>query len=401
MSRPNRPPPRRPSVSPLGRCFDLLLALLLLLPATARAGTWQFSVAGSGGADAAFVQNGLPVHSNWTPPPPSNNGLSFGQFGISEGYATDCTFSINATIRATWMPDTSLPSDPAPPSLWLTEYSEAEFSSDASPGQTPLGSASDGLGDAWTYQGVSTTNGNSISTKTSSTLPPPYWTKYSVSNGKVTYSRSFSGGAHVLKPGTWGADLGCKLDSYSVYIHAQPYNFIRVPGKSVKGNDGTIDWTYAYSSTDGNTANLTTCYWHEYLTYPGTVGTITQPTQYDPPKPPFNYTAPTSYFSNPSVNPGIGNKGGVLAQPQGQGNIYDITKVPAFVAPSLYAYGTFSVTQVFQFDDTATGEANVQIPGPDSGPFTIVRTVQSYDANNYQYSVTKAGVTNTLLLPTH
>jgi hypothetical protein len=72
---------------------------------------------------------------------------------------------------------------------------------------------------------------------------------------------------------------------------------------------------------------------------------------------------------------------------------------PTFVAPSLYTYGTFTVTQVFQFDDTATGQANVQIPGPNSGPFAIVRTVMKYDTNDYQYTITKAGKMDSLLLP--
>jgi hypothetical protein len=87
------------------------------------------------------------------------------------------------------------------------------------------------------------------------------------------------------------------------------------------------------------------------------------------------------------------------AMNQSPPDIYDYNKVPPFVAPSLYTYGTFTVTQVFQFDDTATGQANVQIPGPNSGPFAIVRTVMKYDTNDYQYTITKAGKMDSLLLP--
>lgn len=78
----------------------------------------------------------------------------------------------------------------------------------------------------------------------------------------------------------------------------------------------------------------------------------------------------------------------------------DITKVPSFVAPSNYANGTYTATQEFEFDDTATGETNIKIPGLGSGPLQIVRTVQFVDSTHYLYTVTKDGISNSLSLPT-
>lgn len=77
----------------------------------------------------------------------------------------------------------------------------------------------------------------------------------------------------------------------------------------------------------------------------------------------------------------------------------DTQNVPPLVAPSLYTYGTFTATQVYQYDDTATGDISLPIPGPDSGPFSIVRLFKLYDANNYRYIVTKDGKMSSVLKP--
>lgn len=85
----------------------------------------------------------------------------------------------------------------------------------------------------------------------------------------------------------------------------------------------------------------------------------------------------------------------------GSNTTTDYQLVPPLVDPSRYTYGTYTATQVFQYDDTGTQESNVQIPGPDSGPFSIVREFKYYDSNNYQYTVTKGGKTASVLKPLH
>ena len=113
------------------------------------------------------------------------------------------------------------------------------------------------------------------------------------------------------------------------------------------------------------------------------------------PSPPFGYPSPgTAWFNNPD----FGTDVSLVPSPSGSSpEIDDRTLVPAFLKP--YTNGTFSTTQVFEFNDSATGDKNVQIPGPDSGPFTIVRTVKYVDPTHYKYDVSKATVSDTLSLP--
>jgi len=68
-----------------------------------------------------------------------------------------------------------------------------------------------------------------------------------------------------------------------------------------------------------------------------------------------------------------------------------------------YSYTTVTASQSYEFDDSATGETNVLIPGPDSTA-SIVRTVTntgtpSPSFNNWYYSVAKQGLTAWLQLP--
>jgi len=77
----------------------------------------------------------------------------------------------------------------------------------------------------------------------------------------------------------------------------------------------------------------------------------------------------------------------------------DTQNVPPLVDPSLYTYGTFTGTQVYQYNDSAIGQTNVRIPGPDSGPFSIVREFKVYDLHDYRYTVTKDTKTSFVLKP--
>jgi len=335
----------------------------------------------------------------FTPPPPSTNSVTINQigsgFGIgpSFGWPPDtvtASANLQVTVTGTWTSDSNS-DNTAPPGVWLSESSTASATC-TNAGVMQAGSADDGWGDPVAQSGSQM-----------GTSAPAFGQQYVKQPGgsftaSLTLSASASG-TQGMYQGSGGASAS--VGPITIAIHAQPYNFHRVPGQSVLGNDGTIGWTYGYSSTDGNTNDLTSCYWHEYLTYQGPVGTLAQPNKYYPPDPPFDYpsTGANGYFSNPDVFPGPSTKGNLMAQQPASAEEYDITKVPNLVAASLYAYGTYTVTQVFQFDDTATGETNVQVPGPGGGPFSIVRTVKYLDATHYQYSVTKDSITNTLLLP--
>lgn len=136
--------------------------------------------------------------------------------------------------------------------------------------------------------------------------PPPHWKKYSVSGGSVTLpARTLTAEADFPSSSAFpnGGLCVAHIDSYNVTVHPQPYNFHKVVGQGLIGVDGTLKFVYDWSSTSGNKDNLTTCFWHEYVTYPGPVGTATNPNKYDPPNPPFNFVPGVNWIYNPDVNP--------------------------------------------------------------------------------------------------
>jgi len=196
----------------------------------------------------------------------------------------------------------------------------------------------------------------------------------------------------------YGDNCYAFVGGYNVTVHPTPYNFHKVVGGGNIGFDGTLSFTYDWSSTSGKKDDLVTCFWHEYVTYPGTVGTAEYPNKYYPQNPPFDFSPGGNYLANPFVNPGTQRSGGPMT---GTNRAVDTQGVPPLVAPSLYTYGDFMATQVFQYDDVAAQESSVQIPGPDSGPFSILRVFKYYDPNYYQYTVTKDGKKSTVLKQSH
>jgi len=186
------------------------------------------------------------------------------------------------------------------------------------------------------------------------------------------------------------------IDYYNVNVHPTPYNFHKVPGAGFIGADGSLTFVYDWSSTSGSKNDLTSCFWHEYVTYPGTVGTAANPSKYYPPNPPFNFVPGVSWLNNPDVNPAPPSPGGAMTATN---QATDTQNVPPLVDPSLYTYGTFTGTQVYQYNDSAIGQTNVRIPGPDSGPFSIVREFKVYDLHDYRYTVTKDTKTSFVLKP--
>ena len=354
---------------------------------------------------------------NWTQPADATNSITVAAISKGAGNGSSsvtATTVLSVTLTATWT-TTDSTNDPAPTSVKVLETSSAyanytQTGANGAAGTTMVGTVDDGLGQGDTPDA----NGN-ISAKTKYATCPVQGGTFTLALAP-TASASASPGPSGVDPNTGLSYIGtctasAGIGPLSFAIHAQPYNYYRLPGQSVKGQNadgspnGEIDWTYGYSSTDGNTNDLTTCYWHEYVTYPGTVGTIAKPNPYYPQNPPFNYFAPSQFINNPTVLPGAGTSGNLMQAvydpdpTKDKAEEFDLTLVPALVDPSLYTYGTYTATQLFQFDDTATGETNVTIPGAGSGPYSIVRTVQILDPNDYQYSVTKDSVTNTKLLP--
>jgi len=378
---------------------SLVLAAMLLSSPAARAGTWQFTCTGRGNVTTTYSQYTIdywgqpsPTVYNWVPPTaPQSGSFNLGStFGGGSDYTVSTVASIKVTVTATWKPDTTLPSDPAPPYVWLCESSRVDWSSGHS------GTLQDGFGDpAVTNQG---TSGQTASTSPGTSLPPAHWTKVTVSGGTAKLPErtlSAESDSPVSADFPHGDLCVAHIDDYSVTVHATPYNFKKVVGGGNIGFDGTLSFTYDWLSTDGNRNDLTTCYWREYVTYPGPVGTAANPNQFYPQNPPFNFVPGVSWLNNPYVNPPPPSLGNLMTGPTAT----DTQNVPPLVDPSLYTYGTFTATQVFQYTDTATGDSNIQIPGPDSGPFSIVREFKSYDPNNYRYTVTKDGKMSFVLKP--
>jgi hypothetical protein len=149
----------------------LALSAAFLSPVTsAHAGSWKLSCTGSGTATASADGTAKPTHT-WTAPatvaaptsaapgqpvpgssitlPSVSNGASWVTVVTPEPVVASA--SLNATVTGTWVPNPALASDPAPPSVILTETSTAtgvQMHTDSSGNTvTTAGSANDWLGD--------------------------------------------------------------------------------------------------------------------------------------------------------------------------------------------------------------------------------------------------------------
>ena len=386
---------------------------MMLLPAPAHAGSWKFSCTGSG--TETFSRAGYQESNAWKPPTNPSFGTYYQVSGLScpsasytstsSGDVWTGDISIQETVTLTWMPASgqTAATDPAPPSVMLIESSSASWTAQVYDSHAVYsagtGKADDGIQDpevdhsayGATQGGVSSSANNA-----NMSVPPVHWTSYPVSGGVLTLpKRSLTAHASVTSPTGGGAtDFACSVGTYTVAIHPQPYNFHKVPGQGSVNPDGSLKFVYDWSSTTGSKDDLSSCFWHERVTYQGAVGTAAQPNKYYPPDPPFDFPNGVRWLNNPEVGPGTGSQGGAMT---GSNTVTDNQLVPPFVDPSLYTNGTYTGTQVFQFDDTSTYQTDVQIPGPDSGPFPIARNFTLYDAHDYQYTVTKDGHTSSVL----
>ncbi len=382
----------------------------MLAAAPAHAGTWKFSCTGSGTSDSSYSDLYSPMyggpftaHANWVPPSaspgtsytiPSFGGGGFGGSANADAAATG-DVSIKATITITWVPDTSLPSDPAPPSLWLIESSGCTYSASYSPYgviHTGSGDANDGLSSPAdplvdTFErGVKNGAYMRSANAPAGTVPPAHWFKKDVAGGVITLNRTFTAHATASFPhdGSTGTmNVNCSFEGYSVSIHAQPYNWHitgvtpgPAPTHGIKA--GELEFLYGWSSTSGSISDLNMCFLHELVTYPGPN--------------PFTVPAPFSW-ANPLPNgvpyPGSGAKGLAMTD---LANGRDVQHYFTPVQP--YFAGTLSATQVFQFDDTATGETNVTVPGTDATG-TILRSFSRLSGTSPWYYTVSKGNSNT------
>jgi hypothetical protein len=374
---PNRTKATFMSLAPVAL---LIFAASVVLTAPALAGSWQFSSTGSGTLTPTPASDLSPANTpvTWTPPPPQMNSYSTGSFGgvvESVGPAASISVTLSVTVKATWIPATGINSttDPPPPSVWVCESSKTDWGD--SPSNT--GTCSDGLGPEYTPGNGSGVADSSTAPKS---LPPAYWTQMTVSGGVITLpTRTMTASSSF--PEYLSAAAGAHVDSYSVTIHAQPYNF-HITSDSANSN-GTLSFMYDWSSTDGNVANLTSCYWHQYVTYPGA-------NPYIPPLP--------FYLTDANGNPGQLNNPTEGVDSNMATTIAGDTQL-TWGAKAPYANKSVVAQQQWQFDDIATGQTNVLIPGADSN-VTITRKIGSRMGSiaPWWYSVTKSGLTAWLQL---
>ena len=388
---------------------SLALAATLLPTPAARAGSWTYAVTGDYSA-STVTDNGVKINlATRFPYSPGSGSYTIDIPNGSSGSGCAIHAVVKFTATFTWQPAAgqTMTSDPPPDKVVVLE-SETTFwkaSLDSMHGGSVSGHVVSDLGDKEydppnppptnpptippiIYQNPPYTGVGYSGSQPDQSYPPPvptpvlHFTSRAVSNGVVTLpQRTVTADANATI-NNWYYSAKASV-GYGASIHAQPYNWHI---KSVTDNgDGTLTFYYDWLSTSGSKADLTSCYMHEYVTYPGPVGTAMFPLQYTMP-PPFYGT-----LRNPTVRPGTGSSGQQMTTLQA----VDDQNMPTLSLISPHVPGSFTGTQEYQYDDTATGVNNTIIPGPDSGPLPIVRSVYSQGGILWYYSVTKSGYTAT------
>ena len=368
----------------------------------AHAGTWLLQItSGSGTATATNRKTQTwtappattpPPPSPTAPPPPTNSvstpSLSNGQSATAGGGTATASANLTVTVTGTWQADPTLPSDPPPPKVLVSESSSAyanDTSSDASGNSTPAvpgSSVNDGLGDSVdpSAQPIGTAHGTKYVPESSGTFTVTL-TLQSTATAKAGPNGTNPNGMGFLGSGICSAGVG----PVTIGIHAQPYNWHITgvaPGPAPTHGiiAGELEFLYAWSSTSGSIPDLKTCFFHEIVTYPG-------PNPFTVPAP-FSWTNP---LPNGVPYPGSGTNGLAMTD---LANGRDVQHYFTPVQP--YFVGTLSTTQVFQFDDTATGDTNVQIPGTDATA-TILRSFSKLNNTSpWYYTVSKSSSSTTV-----
>ena len=202
------------------------------------------------------------------------------------------------------------------------------------------------------------------------TSDPPLYSPASVRRNVVTFTRTLTCSATATAQSIPEASGSL---SYTVGIHAQPYDFHQT--QVIDNGNGTLKFTYGWQSTTGDITNLTTCFEHERVTYPDSDPYIAPP--------PFDQSVG---YHNPTVAPGTGTDG--IEMNETDTNL-DNQHVFATVSP--YSAVTITAAQRYEFDDTATGETNILIPGPDSTASITRRIYSTGTPPTWYYSVIKNG----------
>lgn len=342
--------------------------------------------------------------SSWTQPADAVNSISVASFSagnVSLSHPVSVSAVLSVDVTMTWTPDTSLPSDPSPDKIVVSEQSTAQASSATDSGaqggthKTMAGMAKDGLGDPTDATGTSTGH---------------HYVPYAVSGGKVSLTLALSASAGASPPpggtnpdGTsylpGSCSAGASVGDVTISIHAQPYNF-RSSGydmngthynQSVEDNTNAIlSLSYIWSSTDGDNSHLTTCMIKENVTWNSNTAGVGQNhtnsdgrMYYEPPSPPVGKddAGHTLAYSNPTVT----------QQPATNHGITDtFSPETAYTGP--YTAISWWGDQTYVFSDSDTGETMTPLPGPAAGTFRITRTVAP--------TGTPRGTTGTLTIST-
>jgi hypothetical protein len=225
----------------------LALSAALLFPATsAHAGKWHLTCSGSGTATASANGTAKPTHS-WTAPagsdyaitlPSVSNGAAWQTVAAQEPVAAAA--SITATVTGTWVPDSTLPSDPAPSTATLTETSTATaYQSYTNGGQdavTTPGPASDGLDtDDLQDPGTGTVHGTEYTevTATGGVFTVPV--HLTASSGTTSGTNGFDGDGDYY---TGSANCSASVGAFTVSTLVPE---IALSGTSVDPSDGSIN----------------------------------------------------------------------------------------------------------------------------------------------------------------
>ncbi len=379
VSRTSWPPARLGLPRVLAQAASLSLACLAmtLCSAPAHAGHWVLTPTASGQS----TLNGSTWRTFYMSSAPTTNSVSTGYAlaasGIS-GPATatqtptvTATSDLTLTVKAVWTADSNSDNTPPPSGIWFSEDTTATGTFSDNNGPTQVGqTVNDGFND------LALPSGSNIGT-----AAKVHYVQ--TSGGTVTTTLT----ASVSAKGTAGASgsATASIGPITISIHAQPYNYHQT-GVTINDN-GTLTFKYAWLSTDGNLSDLDPfCLVHEYVSYQGG-------SHYTLPAP-FTVTAPSggpATLQNPTISPTpkLPGSTGVLTDNQLFGGTSPLNAAPP------YYEQTFTGTQTYEFGDSATGQVNQPIPGPDAGPLSITRNigVRSQYLPNWWYSVTKNGTT--------
>ena len=355
-----------------------------------------------------------PNNAKWIAPVDNKNSITLPSWGASmtagmgpgktASISSSCSLSVE--IKGTWMG-----TDPPPASIDLIQSGNASFSATGGVATSVSGMASDGLDPDVTTSYPSGETGISQTPTTNAAgqtlVPPAHLLQETTTSWTIPLTFSASCNLSAMNPSTSPhSEVLCRatstFTSYTVTVHAQPYNMILSsyvdpqgvthPGVDVDNVNGILTFHYSVSSTDGVLGDLAPISAYETLDWsgnPAPPGVYTTGL-YEPPSPPVQLSTnptPARYaYKNPDkeVSPALLS-----------GYVMDRFSPPStgFVAPLPVPFTTWSATQNYLFDDSVTGETKVKIPGPDNNsPFTITRTVTATNL---------AGTTGTYKITTH